>query len=442
MVNLNRQPTTDNRQLLAVGNSQLATGNWQLATGNWHVTMALICCFLMSCSKPYFPPPDSEGGWRTLNDETEILKKTGMVKGKLDEAFEYIQKNTKNGGLLVVRNGWLVYENYFGRGHRMANPNLASCGKSMTSIAVGILMAEYPDLFPDGLDQKIFTPTHLPPHAFPLTDPKKADIKLGHLLAFSAGIRGNNPSYVNGNEVELDPLGPDGWFSVVDSIALGLVDHQQGNRLFSAKTLWCEPGGGYSYATSSIHIASMMVRHIAGMELEEYIQKKIAEPIGWGEWGYAYRNQPRITHTSGGGGIALHATDVLRFCYMLLREGKWEGRQVVPAEFVRHATTKSPYNIHFPYSLQFDVNTDGDVPQLPRDAYWKRGSGGHCFYVVPSLDLVVWKLGGRDDQYSQGNTGFPSVPTSNPSRDGWKATVGDAEAAEETLRLVIEAIQK
>jgi CubicO group peptidase (beta-lactamase class C family) len=109
---------------------------------------------------------------------------------------------------------------------------------------------------------------------------------------------------------------------------------------------------------------------------------------------------------------------------------------------VRHATTKSQYNPHFPYSLQFDVNTDGDVPELPRDAYWKRGSGGHCFYVVPSLDLVVWKLGGRDDQYSQSNTGFAPILSTNKSRDGWKATVGDAEAAEETLRLVIEAIVK
>jgi len=42
----------------------------------------------------------------------------------------------------VVRRGWLVYERYFGKGHREAIPNLASCGKSVTSIALGILLAD------------------------------------------------------------------------------------------------------------------------------------------------------------------------------------------------------------------------------------------------------------------------------------------------------------
>jgi CubicO group peptidase (beta-lactamase class C family) len=101
---------------------------------------------------------------------------------------------------------------------------------------------------------------------------------------------------------------------------------------------------------------------------------------------------------------------MLRFGYLLLREGRWGGRQVVPAEYVRHCARQSPYNPHSAYSLQFDVNTDGRIPELPRDAFWKTGSGGHALYVVPSLDLVVWKLGGRDGQYSPGDSGFPVHP--------------------------------
>ena len=140
-------------------------------------------------SAAYFPPPDSQGGWRTATDADAMRRMAGMDKKKLDAAFEFIQGSTKNGGLLVLRRGWLVYEDYFGLGHREATPNLASCGKSFTSIAVGILMAEHPDLFPDGLDQKVFTPDYFPPEAFPLSDPRKKDIKLGQLLAFTAGIR-------------------------------------------------------------------------------------------------------------------------------------------------------------------------------------------------------------------------------------------------------------
>jgi CubicO group peptidase (beta-lactamase class C family) len=98
---------------------------------------------------------------------------------------------------------------------------------------------------------------------------------------------------------------------------------------------------------------------------------------------------------------------MLRFGYLLLHKGRWGEDQVVPEDYVIKATAASPYNPHYPYSLQFNVNTNGEEKDLPRDAFWKTGSGGHCLYVVPSLDLVVWKLGGRDDQFSTANTGIP-----------------------------------
>ena len=40
-------------------------------------------------------------------------------------------------------------------------------------------------------------------------------------------------------------------------------------------------------------------------------------------------------------------------------------------------------------------NADGHVAGAPKDAFWKSGAGGFCLYVVPSLDLVIYKLGGK-----------------------------------------------
>jgi len=393
-------------------------------------------------AQEYFPPPDAQGGWRTLDDVKEIRKVTGIDKKKLDEAFDFIRTTTKNGGLLVLRHGYLVYENYFGKGQRDATPNLGSCGKSFTSIAVGILLHERPDLFPDGLDQKIFTPKYMPPIAFPLADPRMADIKLGQLLSFSAGIRGNNPVYVNGKPSAIDPAGPDGWQAIVDEYALGREDELDVKKPFSTKTLWCEPGGGYSYATASIHAASIMLRHVTGMELEDYVRTHLAEPLGWGPWGFGYKFAKRVTHTPGGGGIALRSTDMLRFGYMLLHEGRWGSRQVVPEKYVKHASHESPYNPHYPYSLQFNVNTGGRLQDIPRDAYWKSGSGGHCIYVIPSLDLVVWKLGGRDGQYRFEDT---QVPQPQPLADALPAIDDGKEHYDQddyitTLKLVLQSV--
>src|SRR3954454_20508684 len=74
----------------------------------------------------YFPPPDADGGWRATKDAGEARRLAGMDVDPLDRALEFTQRCSQNGGLLVVRHGYLVYERYFGRAHRNANPDMAS----------------------------------------------------------------------------------------------------------------------------------------------------------------------------------------------------------------------------------------------------------------------------------------------------------------------------
>src|SRR5262245_36568810 len=58
--------------------------------------------------RSYFPPPDTQGGWRKAADVPGGPAALGIDTRKLDEAFEIAQQSTKNGGLAVVRRGWLV----------------------------------------------------------------------------------------------------------------------------------------------------------------------------------------------------------------------------------------------------------------------------------------------------------------------------------------------
>src|SRR5215470_16582987 len=136
-------------------------------------------------AEEYFPRPDSEGGWRALKDASAIRKTAGMDLRKLDWAFEYASRSSQHGGLLVARHGYLVYEKYYGKGNREALPAMASVGKAYTSIACGIMLSEKHDQIPDGLETKVFTEKYLP-EAFPLSDPRKAGIKLGHLLTMGS----------------------------------------------------------------------------------------------------------------------------------------------------------------------------------------------------------------------------------------------------------------
>jgi hypothetical protein len=66
--------------------------------------------------------------------------------------------------------------------------------------------------------------------------------------------------------------------------------------------------------------------------------------------------------------------------------------------------------------------------------------GGFALGVVPSLDLVVWKMGGRDYQYEEKDTGLPELKPYDGSRAGWKPTVDENASALRALEMVVAAI--
>lgn len=409
-----------------------------------HHRWRLLSClaFALGCGlvakDDYFPPPDKDGGWRKLEDAAQIRKIAGMDLARLHQAFEFEKETSQHGGLVVVRHGYLVYEKYFGKGNREANPDMASIGKAFTSVSCGIMLKEKHDQIPDGLETKVFTQKYLP-QAFPLDDAAKAEIKLGQLLSMSAGLHGEggNPGIVNGVNQKLEPVARAAGPADQDLIALHTP-------------LWTKPGAGYSYASSSPHIASIVLRNLTGMEMQQYIQEKLAGPMGFGAWGYAlHRNGTTVPHTPGGGSIALRATDAVRFPYLLLQHGRWGNRQLVPADYVAMCGKPSPYNPHSPMGFMFEVNADGHVFGAPRDAYFKSGSGGSAIYVVPSLDLAIYKMSATDAQLNPELTGIPLAYTPDHSRDNWKplphdqfhdGPVGGDDGVRRLLEMVVAAV--
>jgi CubicO group peptidase (beta-lactamase class C family) len=362
--------------------------------------MRLLPLLLLTAALPadtYFPPADAQGGWRTPKDAAEARALAGIDLARLDAAARAAERsNSDNGGLLVVSKGYLVLERYYGKARREANPDMASTGKAFTSIACGLMLAEFKTKLPDGLDTKVYTPEFLP-EAFPLRDPREADIRLGHLLCMTSGHNGEGgtPSAVVRGVTQ--PLKPSKGQDIRD------VD---GSSLRTP--LWAGPGEGYAYSSPAPHIASMVLRRVTGRELPAYIDEKFARPMGWGAWGYClYRGDVTMAHANGAGSIALRATDAVRFGYCLAQGGRWRDRQLIPADYIKLCQQASPYNPHFPFSLQFEHNQAGQILGAPRDAFYKTGAGGFCLYIVPSLDLVIYKLGGKDGQWNPELTRLP-----------------------------------
>lgn len=403
------------------------------------ISVLLLSTLSIAGGADYFPVPDNEGGWRTLKDAAQIHELAGMNFPKLEQAFDFTQRCSQNGGLLVLRHGYLVFEKYFGRAQRNANPDMASTGKAYTSVACGIMLDEFHDKIPEGLDTKVFQENYLP-EAFPLDDPRKADITLGQLLCMTAGYWGEGSAptgLVQGKVVQLKPV-PGQNIRDLDISSIRVP-------------LWTSPGAGYSYSSPSPHIASIVLRRVTGMELQDYIKERLARPMGWGPWAYClHRGDFNMPHANGAGSIAVHATDALRFGYCLLHGGKWGARQLVPADYIAKCNKPSVYNPHTPFSLQFEHNADGHVAGAPHDAFYKSGAGGFGIFIVPSLDIVIYKLGGKDNQYEPALTGLPPPPDIDHSRDDWQpiprtpfheGSMGGDDGLRRVLEMVCAAVR-
>jgi CubicO group peptidase (beta-lactamase class C family) len=94
--------------------------------------------------------------------------------------------------------------------------------------------------------------------------------------------------------------------------------------------------------------------------------------------------------------FAMSARDLARFAILYLRGGQWNGRHVIPQEWVKASTT--PYSDTrsggFGYLWWTTSSASGASRELvfPRGCFWTEGHKGQYAVVVPSLDLVVVNL--------------------------------------------------
>jgi CubicO group peptidase (beta-lactamase class C family) len=109
--------------------------------------------------------------------------------------------------------------------------------------------------------------------------------------------------------------------------------------------------------------------------------------------------------------------DAARFGYLYLRQGNWNGQQVLSKEWVKEATHPSQ-DLNRGWGLMWWLNEPGSLvsidnvltpdydepsnlrlnPDAPEDMFWALGFGGRFIQVDPATDTVVVRLGGSDGE--------------------------------------------
>ncbi len=161
-----------------------------------------------------------------------------------------------------------------------------------------------------------------------------------------------------------------------------------------------EPGQKMAYSNPGIAMLSYCVtaslRDAPHKDIRTLLRERVMRPIGAadGEWSIGYGTTYTVdglplVGSWGGGGYTARA--VARVGRLMLREGDWQGRQLIDADAVRQVTRDAgtPGNC----GVGWWNNNEGGFPELPRDAFWGSGAGHQVVFVAPSLNLIAVRNG-------------------------------------------------
>ena len=173
----------------------------------------------------------------------------------------------------------------------------------------------------------------------------------------------------------------------------------EGMRARKPERFSARAGTHWYYNNWDFNVLGTIFERATGLGIFDAIYDEIAAPIqmedyvpGDGEYvegeDSQYRAYPfRIT-----------ARDLARFGLLMLRDGKWEGRQLIPGDWVEESTRyhsdAALYRVDG-YGYMWWVarrdNKYSHYPNLdvPEGTYSARGSGGHAMLVIPAYDLVI-----------------------------------------------------
>ena len=329
----------------------------------------LFLSVLLTARASYFPTTDQT--WQTTTAEA-----AGADAALLVDAVAYAEAaNTSS--LVILHGGRILSENYWGGRNRNTKSNLFSASKAMVATMVGQLLAEGTFI---SLDQKssVF-----------LDEWKgvagKQEITLRHHLTMTTGLEGGEQNLI------------------------GQV-LARNERFFAANLpLEHSPGTYWTYNNPAYRLLFSIIEEATGQSLATVSTQKLFQPLGMdAEWNIrttTLGNQTFLNYQS----INATALSAARFGLLALRNGLWNGIQIVPTAFMAESTnTSQDINPSYGFlwwhnrgataggqQLLFDgVLREGPYfPDAPPDLFAAIGKDDQIIAVIPSLDLVIVRQG-------------------------------------------------
>jgi CubicO group peptidase (beta-lactamase class C family) len=354
------------------------------------VLLALTLGFVSACDEAADDPPREHSYYQYLQPgltgdgwQTASLSDVGIDEAQLVEGVERILNDAYRQvhGLLIVRNGMLVLEEYFDGNNREGTfipydrdriHDLASVTKSVTSLMTGLAIESR--FIEDVHDSAL---SYLPEYQ-PLVTPQKERITIEHLLTMTSGWEwSESTESVPENDMyqfntQPDPLG-----------------------YLIGKSLIAEPGVVFAYNGGAVTLLGKIIERASGLDLETFSDLYLFSPMGIEEFAWPYIRRDLI---AAHGDLDLRPRDMAKLGQMMLSGGVWNQRRILPAEWVEasweQAVAFRQPSAYLGYGYLWWLRSYG-VASAATPAFCAEGWGGQRIIVLPDLDAVVVFTGGN-----------------------------------------------
>ena len=260
---------------------------------------------------------------------------------------------------MVVRNGYIVAEKYFSPIYDVNTTHvLFSATKSFVSCLVGIAI----DMgFVENVSQRVLG--FFPNRTIANSDEQKESITLEHLLTMTAGFDWDESSYVDFDNDFFRMRATEDWAQYV-------LD----------RPMAAEPGEVFLYNSGASHLLATILNITTGMSPLQFADQYLFGPMGVER--RAWLADPKGVNF-GGADLALTPRDMAKFGLLFLREGHWDGNQIVRSDWVETSTSNHTTTYGFlNYGYQWWVDPlHGTISA--------RGYQGQKIFILPEHDMVV-----------------------------------------------------
>jgi CubicO group peptidase (beta-lactamase class C family) len=345
----------------------------------------------------YRPPAAIGDGWKTASADS-----LGLDSKRLAALTAAMRAWPELGvhAILIERSGQLVYEEYFdGFDERWGEPlgrvtmtrdtkhDLRSVTKSVVSALSGIAVGSGAIR---SLDQPL---VEWFPEYPELNTAERRRVTVAHVLAMTTGLEWNEEVPYN------DPRNDE----------IRMTRDSQPLRYALSPRFAHAPGEEFTYNGGLTQVMGAVIERATRSSLEDFARTRLFEPLGITdvEWVGDLAGMP-----SAASGLRLRPRDLAKFGSLYLHSGRWNGRQVIPADWIQLSTRR-----HFRFRPRTGPDAGGEFGY---SYFWwyscfptekglietrtAVGNGQQRIFVLPGLDMVVTILAGRYNDFTTGSS--------------------------------------